>query len=358
MTIANPKPFWRRLVRATSLALAWLVVSLLALWCLAALFVDVRGWPGYPAAAVYSGLFVAILFAVKQPWLRLAGCLACSLAVLMWWLSLKPSSARNWQQDVSQTAWADVHSTNVVIHNVRNCEYRAELDYTCRWETRTYELSQLQGGDIYVVYWGSPWIAHTMVSFPFGNDDHIAFSVETRKTVGQDYSALLGFFRQYELIYIPSDERDVVRLRTNYRTGEDVYLYHLRWDAVRARARFLEYIDRINELHERPEWYNAITKNCTTSLFAQREATAGAVPTMSMWNWQVLANGKLDKFAYDNGAFAGDLPFERLKQRAYINPIARTVSGEDDPGFSRRIREGRPGFPSPPAGGAPGAAPQ
>jgi hypothetical protein len=103
----------------------------------------------------------------------------------------------------------------------------ARFDYTCRWETRTYDLSQLRGVDTYIVYWGSPWIAHTMLSFEFGKDEYIVFSIETRKELGQFYSAIKGFFRLYELIYIVSDERDVVRLRTNYRTGEDVYLYHL-----------------------------------------------------------------------------------------------------------------------------------
>ena len=351
-------PFWLRLARMVLLVLGWLVVSGLALWCVVALSLDVQvSWLRYPAAAAYAALFVAILFVVKRPWLRLARCLVCSLAVMMWWLSLKPSSKRNWQNDVSQTAWAEVHSSQVVIHNVRNCEYRAELDYTCRWETRSYDLTQLRGTDGYIVFWGSPWIAHTMVSFQFGDDDHVAFSIETRKTVGQNYSALLGFFRQYELTYIVADERDVVRLRTNYREGEhglgeDVYLYRLRWDTVRARARFLEYVDRVNELHAQPEWYNALTRNCTTSIFEQRENSPGAAIQLSQWNWQVLANGKLDKLIYDRGAFVGDLPFEELKKRAYINPVARTVMDIEDPGFSRRIREGHPGFEGIPAAGA------
>ena len=332
-------------------ALGWVVVFPLAVWSAAALFIDVRaGWLRYPAAAIFLVTFVLVLFRVKQAWLRLAGCAICCAVVLAWWLSLRPSNNRDWQPDVAQTAWADVHANDVTIHNVRNCQYRTETDFTCRWETRTYELSRLRGADIFIVYWGSPFIAHTIVSYQFGENDHIAFSVETRKVAGQTYSALLGFFRQYELIYIPSDERDVVRLRTNYRQGEkglgeDVYIYHLKQDPVRARARFLEYIDRINELHAQPEWYNAITQNCTTSLFEQRKATAGAVPALSMWNWQVLANGKLDELGYKMGAMVTEgLPLEELKKRAFINPAARTITTLDDPDFSQRIRAGRPGF--------------
>ena len=353
-TPENQKPMWWRVLRALALGVSWLAAGLLALWCVAALSFDVRTqWLRYLAAALFIAALVVIVWRLRGPWLRLAGWLVCSAIVVTWWLSLTPSQTRNWQTDVSQTAWAEVHNDHVVLHNVRNCQYRTELDYTCRWETRTYDLSQLRSGDIFIVYWGSPFIAHTMISFQFGNDDHIAFSVETRKVVGQTYSALLGFFRQYELIYIPADERDLVRLRTNYREGEkglgeDVYIYRLKWDPVRARARFLEYIDRINELHAEPEWYNAITQNCTTSLFEQRQATPGAVPTLSQWNWQVLANGKLDELGYKVGAMVTDgLPFEELKKRAYINPVARTVTTLDDPDFSKRIREGRPGFETP-----------
>jgi hypothetical protein len=343
---------WRRnllrLLRILGAVLAWLVVSLLLVWGAAALWFDVRtGWLKYVAAAVYALALLASLFLIKRSALRLAACMACFLAVLCWWLSLEPSNTRDWQPDVSRTAWAEVHADHVVIHDVRNCDYRAEHDFTCRWETRSYDLSQLRGSDVFIVYWGSPWIAHTIVSFEFANSDPIAFSIETRKVTGQSYSALLGFFRQYTLIYIASDERDVVRLRTNYRhgaagQGEDVYLYHLRADPLRARARFLEYIQRINELHAHPEWYNALTKNCTTSIFAQREATPGAVPALSEWDWRVLLNGKLDGMAYERGAFAGNLPFDELKRRAYINPVARAAG--DDPAFSRIIREGRPGF--------------
>jgi len=328
--------------------LAWFSLLLFALWCVAALWFDVRrGWLRYPAAFVFVLLFGACVFRVRRPWLRLAVCAACCLAVLLWWLSLKPSNTRDWKPDVSRTAWAEVHADHVVIHEVRNCDYRTDSDFTCKWETRAYDLSRLRGGDIFFVYWGSPWIAHTIVSFQFGAADHIAFSIETRKVIGQSYSALLGFFRQYELIYIPADERDVIRLRTNYRhgehgLGEDVYLYHLTADPVRLRARFLEYVERLNELHAHPEWYNALTKNCTTSIFAQREDSPGAVPAFRAWNWRVLLNGRLDELADQRGAFAGDLPFEELKKRAYINPVARAAG--NDPAFSQVIREGRPGF--------------
>lgn len=332
---------WRRLARFLGVGFAWFIVLLFTLWAIAALWFDVRkGWLRIPVLSVFGLSLLAALFFVKGTWVRLAACTACSTIVLLWWLSLMPSNDRTWQTDVSQTAWAEVHGDLVTIHNVRNCDYRAEFDYTCNWETRTYDLSQLRGIDAYIVFWGSPWIAHTMLSFEFGKDQYIVFSIETRKQIGRFYSAIRGFFRQYELIYIVSDERDVVRLRTNYRTGEDVYLYHLNTDPVRSRARFLEYIDRLNQLHEQPEWYNALTRNCTTSIFTQREASRGPYMRTAPWDWQILVNGKLDEKAYRDGAFAGNYPFPELKARAYINPVAHAL--DKDPNFSARIREGRP----------------
>jgi hypothetical protein len=54
----------------------------------------------------------------------------------------------------------------------------------------------------------------------------VAISIETRKEKGEGYSAVLGFFRQYELYYVAADERDVIRVRTNVR-GEHVFLYRI-----------------------------------------------------------------------------------------------------------------------------------
>jgi hypothetical protein len=148
---------------------------------------------------------------------------------------------------------------------------------------------------------------------------------------GEAYSAIRGFYRQFELIYIAADERDVVRVRTNFRTSEDVYLYHLTLPLEQVRGRFVEYARRINELHARPEWYNAVTTNCTTSIRSQHDAK-DRVP----WDWRILANGKADELLYERGALGRALPFVELKRRAYINERAKAAN--DTPDFSEHIR--------------------
>jgi hypothetical protein len=89
-------------------------------------------------------------------------------------------------------------------------------------ETRTVRLSQITGMDLAIMYWGSPWMAHPIVSFRFAGALPLCFSIETRKAIGQQYSAVRGLYRQYTLIYIVADERDFIRVRSNYRQGEDV----------------------------------------------------------------------------------------------------------------------------------------
>ena len=248
---------------------------------------------------------------------------------------MKPSNDREWQPDVAQTAWAEINGDEVTIHNIRNCDYRTTTDFTPHWETRTVRLSQITGMDLAINYWGSPWIAHPIVSFQFSDGPPLCFSIETRKTVGQQYSTLEGFYRRYTLIYVVADERDCIRLRTNYRR-EDVYLYHTLASPAQARQRFREYINTVNVLHESPRWYNAITSNCTTSIRAQR-----AVKLRAPWDWRILLNGKADEMLYKDHAFAtGGLSFTELKQRSLINE--RAHAADQDLDFSRIIREGLP----------------
>jgi hypothetical protein len=187
---------------------------------------------------------------------------------------------------------------------------------------------------------GSPWIAHTILSFDFGNGVHIPFSIEARMEVGQSYSAVRGFFRQFTLIAIVSAERDIVRLRTNYRKDEDIYLYHTTATVPFARSLFLDYIGLANDLHDHPRWYKALTDNCTTQIFALEAMKS------QPFRLAVLLNGKGDEMEYRMGNLATDgLPFSELKTRAFINLAAQAA--DKDPDFSQRIRSGRSGFGEP-----------
>lgn len=308
-----------------------LAIALLTVWAAAALYFDLNPI----AAGAYVLVVVALYIFIKGGWRAFGAALAVWVSVLVWWLSLRPSNDRPWQPDVARTAWAEIDGDQVTFHNYRNCDYRTETDYTPVWETKTVRFSDLRGVDIAIDYWGSPWMAHPIVSFRFGDDDHVAFSIETRKEVGESYSAILGFFRQYELIYLVGDERDFIRVRTNYRKGEDIYLYRLNIKPTEVRQRFDEYIARMNELHTSPAWYNALTTNCTTSIRSQSAASERAP-----FDWRIIANGKMDELFYERGWIDRSIPFATLKEHAHINERAHAAN--DAPDFSRRIREGNP----------------
>jgi hypothetical protein len=206
-------------------------------------------------------------------------------------------------------------------------------------------LENLSGADIFITWWGSPWIAHPIVSFDFGDQGHVAMSIETRDEVGQSYSAVRGFFRQYALTYIASDERDVIRLRTNYRKDEEVYIFRTTIKPPLARRLFLDYMQRANELHTHPEWYNALTNNCTTNIDV---SAAEARDVHTSYDWRVLLNGKGDEMMYEHHSLVtGGLSLPELKAQAHINPAARAAG--DSPDFSRLIREGRVGFSTKPS---------
>jgi hypothetical protein len=303
-------------------------------WAFGALQYDFPVWKAVVLWVFVASVTAAVVF-LRRPGGKLAAVFFAFAIVLAWWLTLKPSNEGNWQPDVARLAWADIQGDEYTFHNVRNCDYRTATDYTPRWETRTVRLSQIAGIDIAIDYWGSPWIAHPIVSFQFADAPPLCFSIEIRKTFGQSYSTIGGLYRQYTLIYIVADERDVIRLRTNYR-HEDIYLYHTTVQPDRARERFQEYVRSLNSLRTQPRWYNAVTANCTTSIRTQH-LNKERLP----WDWRILLNGKADEMMYAHGAFVtGGRSFADLKEQSLIN--ARAKAADASPDFSELIRVGLP----------------
>lgn len=295
--------------------------------------------PGWLAQAVawMVGLGAAATLFLLRPFARGVGAgLAVFGLVLVWFFALQPSNTGTWQPDVSQLAWGEVKGDLLTLHNVRDFTYRSETDFTEHWETRTYDLSKLNGLDLFLSHWGSPMIAHTIMSWDFSNGQHLAISIETRKVVGQEYSAVGGFFRQYPIYYVVADERDVIGVRTNFR-GEDVWLYRLRAPAGGPRALLLDYVASMNALVETPQWYNALVDNCTTSIRRHvRHLDPGRLPL----DWRLLVNGYLDQMLYERGRIDTSLPFEKLRDESNID--ARAKAAGMGPEFSTRIRQGLP----------------
>ena len=310
---------------------------LVVTWAAAAIWFD------GPERRLLAGCLAAapLLFAIasliwlRASWRALALALLGPAVVIFWWNGIPPSNDRDWMADVARLPEARFDGKIATIRNVRNFDYRSETDFTERWEERTYDLDQVVGVDFYLSYWGSPWIAHTIVSWEFADGRYLAISIETRKECGESYSAVSGFFRTYELYYVVADERDLIRLRTNHR-GEEVYLYRLRTPRSKARALLVDYLEKVNRLVGEPHWYNAMTHNCTTTIRRHAQHVEASNPL----DWRLLVNGKLDELGYENGTIDTSVPFDELRRLANITQRAR--SADAAPAFSRRIRQGLP----------------
>ncbi len=323
--------------RAVTVAVSIPLLLVTAWWTLALVFAGPDpAWLRTGLAAVYALGTLGVLLWLR-PFTRALGVWVVALiALLIWWNTIRPSNDRDWQPDVARLARVEVRGEQLTFRNIRNFDYRTEHDFTPHYEDRTYDLSTLRGVDGFIIYWGSPAIAHTIMSWQFENALPIAISIETRKRNGQEYSALKGFFRQYEIIYVVADERDVVGLRTNHR-GEQVYLYRLKLAPALARALLLDYVDSINGLVEHPQFYNALVENCTTSI---RRHVDHVDPGAPPFDWRLLANGYADRLLYDRHIVDTRLPFNELRTLSHIN--AKAKAADRDPAFSQRIREGLP----------------
>jgi hypothetical protein len=250
---------------------------------------------------------------------------------------LAPSNVRNWSPDQAVLAYAEFQGQQITVRNVRNCRYFSDDVYVVEHEDRVYNLQDLQSVDFFVVPFDSmPAIAHTMLSFEFqpcgGPQQRLAVSVETRKEVGEQYAAWKGSARQYELIYVLADERDVIGVRANHR-GEDVYLYATTATPEQARNLFIDVLGRTNELASRPEFYDTFRNNCTTNIARHINRIA---PHRIRYDYHILLPGYSAKLAYDEGLIERHGTFAETKAKAYVSPQAILSAGRED--FADRIR--------------------
>lgn len=323
--------------------LLWIGGVIFIVWAAGALHFDgpaVRPWV---AVGFLAAVAVALVLLRNRRW-KIAIPWAAAGLVLLWWSSLQPSNDRVWSPEISRLPYAEVAGDTVTMHNVRNFDYpRGGGQPVELWETRTVHLPDIEGMDLAANYWGSPLVAHPIVIFRIRNAPPLAFSIETRREVGEEYSALAGFFRQYEQIVIAAEERDLLGVRAVQRNGEDVYLYRTTETPVEARQRFMEYVATINGLRNRPRWYNAVTSNCTTAIRSMHRGK------MLPFDWRILVNGYGDRMLFEHGYLQADgLPFGALKKNAHAN--AAILAAWDAPDFSAAIRKNRAGFAGAPAG--------
>jgi hypothetical protein len=251
------------------------------------------------------------------------------------WISIRPSHDRPWRPEVAVMPRAVIDGDRVRITGVRDFEYRSRDDFTVRYEEREVELSHLTGLDFFVSYWMEGPVAHTFVSFIFDNAPPLSISIETRPETGEGFDPIASMFKQFELIYVVGSERDLVGVRTHHR-DEEVFLYHIRARPENARQLLRVYLDRINELADKAEFYHLLSNSCTINIVRY----ANLAGRVGRFDIRHLLNGWIYRYFYDAGLVDTSLSFEELRRRAHINDAALAADLSGD--FSSRIRASIP----------------
>jgi len=318
----------------------WLLIqTALAVWATVAIYYSNLPWSGLRLG--FAGAFAAFaIWAlwVSRQWRMSVAFLVLFLGVVVWWSSISPSHNRPWRPEVAVMPRAVIDGDRVHLTGVRNFDYRTRNDFTVRYEEREVRLSHLTGLDFYVSYWSEGLVAHTFLSFIFDDAPPLSISIETRPEVGEGFAPIASLFKQFELIYVVGDERDLVGVRANHRR-EAIYLYRLNTAPENARRLLLIYLERINELADRPEFYHLLSNNCTINIVRY----ANAAGRVGRFDIRHLFNGLFDSYLYHSGRVDTTLPYEELRRRSQINEAAQAADGESD--FSERIRASLPTRP-------------
>jgi hypothetical protein len=311
----------------------------LTLWvALAIYFSNLPGiWLRLALAIVFVAIAVwALWFSRPRRWLVFV---ALFLTVVAWWFTIAPSHNRPWRPEVAVMPRAFIDGDRVRLTGVRNFEYRSRNDFVTRYEEREIQLSHLTGIDFYVSYFSEGLVGrlvgHTFVSFIFDNAPPLSISIETRPEVGEGFDPLASLFKQFELIYVVGDERDIVGVRTNHRQ-ETVYLYRINTSAEGARQFLMVYLERINELADRPEFYHLLSNSCTINIIRY----ANVAGRHGRLDFRHVFNGLIDTYLYVSGRIDTGLPFDELRRRSLINDAARVAEAATD--FSSHIRASLP----------------
>lgn len=328
----------RRVSTVVSLFIGAFLIFGTGAWGTLALYIDGPGNDTLRAvlASTYAVAVLAALGAYctrRFRWIAATSYTSMFIVLFAWWNMIEPSNDREWQPEVAVLPYATFDGDLVTVHNIRNFDYQTETDFTPAYYDQTYDLTKLDSVDLIAVYWMGPMIAHIFLSFGFG-DDHLAISIEARKEATEGYSSIKGFFKQFELIYIVGDERDLIRVRTNYRKDppEEVYLYQLPGSIENGKRIFLDYLREINRLRGQPKYYNTLTANCTNVIWMHSRVNPDHLP----FSWKILLSGYLPEYIYEQGGMQTNLPFPELQRRSRINEIA--VQADQAPDFSQHIR--------------------
>lgn len=311
----------------------------LHVWALMALYFWFMG-PSVPAlviCAVYLAMVGGCFRLAKSRGQGALVSLVIFVAVVAWWSRREPIPDLLYPPETAEAARTETDLNQLTVSGIRQFHYQTVDKFDERWTTRTYDLEKLKYVDLYFVHWGIPGVAHIITSFVFEGEPPLAVSIELRREKDEPHTLLRGFFKQYEVHYVWSDERDVIQLRSNFRR-EEVYLHRTSLTPAQAKKMLLSMAARTNWLEEHPEFYNTLTDSCVNAISQHLMAAKGrSLPFFQ----QPLSPGGYEKLGYDQGWLLHVKPtFEEDRETSHVN--ARAQQGADDSDFSIRIRSHLP----------------
>lgn len=257
------------------------------------------------------------------------------LLFIIYLILMKPSHNKNWREDLTILPQAEMIGSVAKIRNVRDWRYNENGPTSKEWVNKEYDINKLSAVWFIVEPFSNfEGVAHTMFSFDFDDEESVIVSVEARKEVGEDYSALAGVLNKYELIYVWSTETDSIARRI-VTQSDDLYMYPLDINLEYAKILFIDLINETNSIYEKPQFYNTLTKNCTNSL---ANSANRAKPKTVPWNKARILPGYSANFLNKLGYIKGNLSLEELKSKYYINDIVKKISNYDN--FSKELRAG------------------
>ena len=258
------------------------------------------------------------------------------LIIFLVFILLKnPSNEREWNKDQKVLSFSQISGDEIQIYNIRNISYRNTTDFDVSYYNKTINLEDLETLDYLIEELdGFPGFAHTLLTFGFKDKSYIAISVEIRKEVGESYHPVTGMLREFELMYVIADERDVINLRANYR-NDTIYLYPIKISKESLDKLFLSMLEKTNQLTTQAEFYNTFTSTCTTNLAEAASETTNE--SFFKYHPQILLPGYSDNLLLKKGLIDTNLTqIEEVRKEFNINEKAREYQYSND--FSYGIR--------------------
>lgn len=254
------------------------------------------------------------------------------LALLVYFLFTTPTNDGPWKALYQNLASAEIAGDSVEITNFRRARYDATgQPETINWESRSVDLAALEEVWFGISVFAEPGLAHTFLSFDFGDGDPVVISVEARQRPDQSYGVVTGLLDGFQLIYVMADERDIIGVRTHLR-HEEVFFQPLSIRRETGVALFRDMLARANGLVDQPEFYNTLTSNCTNSLIRDADFPAWR----RYLDWRMMLPGYSDRIAYEFDILDQRYLLADLRAVARLDPATYVLEAPD---MSAQIRK-------------------